>query len=364
MTRARPATVKIQDVDESRDSVPIRGALSSYGADYPVDGLVSRLTSGDIVIPTFDPQSEAEIQTEGFQRGFVWKKKQCDRFVESLLLGFPVPGIFLFKQDDGRLLVLDGQQRLRTIAAFYEGRLKGKPFELENVQRELKSLTFESLSASQRRRLADSVIHATIIRQDAPGAPISGIYHIFERLNTGGTPLQPQEIRAALYHGGLLALIRELNENADWRSLIGAKSPRHKDQELILRFFAMKHQRGSYARPMKDFLNLYLDQNDSARPQRLRKLGDEFRAVVAALSASIGRTALRLERTVNAAFADSVMVGLSLRLDARPISPARIKSAIESLTSNAHFLTAVKRATSDEESVKVRMDLAIKAFGK
>ena len=107
----------VADIDETSEIIPFRYTITSYGADYPVDGLVKRLKSHDIVIPTFDPESESSGSLEGFQRRFVWTKPQSDKFIESLLLGLPVPGIFLVKQADGRLLVLDGQQRLRTLAS-------------------------------------------------------------------------------------------------------------------------------------------------------------------------------------------------------------------------------------------------------
>jgi Protein of unknown function DUF262 len=111
----------VADVDETSEIIPFRYAITSYGADYPVDGLVKRLQPQDIVIPTFDPETESSGSLEGFQRRFVWTTSQSDKFIESLLLGLPVPGIFLVKQPDGKLLVLDGQQRLRTLQAFYGG---------------------------------------------------------------------------------------------------------------------------------------------------------------------------------------------------------------------------------------------------
>ena len=110
----------VDDADEQEEKSPYRYAITAYGADYPVDALVKRIDSGDIIVPTFDPVVQLG-DIEGFQRQFIWKKTQSDRFIESLLLGFPVPGIFLVTRDDGRLLVLDGQQRLRTLQGFIRG---------------------------------------------------------------------------------------------------------------------------------------------------------------------------------------------------------------------------------------------------
>src|ERR1051326_2959499 len=84
--------------------------IDSYGADYPVDAFVKRLESGDMRIPVY-------------QRDFVWTKGQSSRFVESLLLGLPVPAVFLAKDaSDNRMLIVDGQQRLLSLEAFYAGK--------------------------------------------------------------------------------------------------------------------------------------------------------------------------------------------------------------------------------------------------
>src|SRR5262249_53984864 len=158
-----------------------------------------------------------------------WKKQQADRFIESLLLGLPVPGIFLVKEESGRHLVLDGHQRLQTLLRFYSNDWEGGAFALENVQDRFKNRTYVQLEATDRRRLDDSVIHATIVRQDEPSQDQSSIYLVFERLNSGGTSLHPQEIRVALYHGPFADLLTSLNDHASWRALFGRKSRRLKD---------------------------------------------------------------------------------------------------------------------------------------
>jgi hypothetical protein len=84
------------------------------GQDFDVVGLIRRLQNDDILIPTFGHE-DVRIETAGFQRSFVWNRPQMDKFIESILLGYPIPGIFLVKQPDKRYLVLDGQQRLSTL---------------------------------------------------------------------------------------------------------------------------------------------------------------------------------------------------------------------------------------------------------
>lgn len=103
------------------------------GQDFDINGLVRRLNNEDIVVPSFGHHDE-RIVSAGFQRGFVWRRPQMDRFIESILLGYPIPGIFLVRQSDRRYLVLDGQQRLKTLQFFHEGEFEGKEFVLEMLQ--------------------------------------------------------------------------------------------------------------------------------------------------------------------------------------------------------------------------------------
>src|SRR5439155_24071146 len=104
-----PNADDVQDlaqVEDEEATTDLRYQISSYGADYPVDGLVKRLRSGDIELPRF-------------QREFVWPVTQSSKFIESLLLGLPVPAIFLSKDPETqKLLVIDGQQRLKSLLFF------------------------------------------------------------------------------------------------------------------------------------------------------------------------------------------------------------------------------------------------------
>ena len=105
----RDDTMTQQTYDEPYDELldyPSRYTITTYGADFPVDALVDRMNSGEILLP-------------GFQRGYVWKHGRASRFIESLLVGLPVPAIFLWKNDEGRFVVIDGKQRLETLRQFY-----------------------------------------------------------------------------------------------------------------------------------------------------------------------------------------------------------------------------------------------------
>src|SRR4051794_19561544 len=124
--------------------------ISSYGADYTVDTLVKRMRAGVFKVPPF-------------QRAFVWTLKHSSKFIESLLMGLPVPGIFLYKEaETNEHLVIDGQQRLRTLQMFYDGIFNDKhKFRLVGVREPWLNKSYDDLDTADILKLDDSVVHAT-----------------------------------------------------------------------------------------------------------------------------------------------------------------------------------------------------------
>jgi len=355
----------VLDVNPEEEVIQTSYDITAYGADYPVDGLVKRMDQGDIVVPSFDPAYPGEGEVRGFQRRFVWSRPQMDKFIESLLLGLPVPGIFLVREKSNVLIVLDGQQRLRTLQAFYSGVHEGREYRLKHAQIPFTGLTYRELDDEDRRRLNDSVIHATVLRQEHPVGSQDAVYSIFERLNTGGSPLQPQEIRVALYAGPFLRLISELNSNRDWRALYGRKSDRFKDQELILRVLALYETSDTYERPVKGFLNHYLAANRNREDDGTRAMAERFSEASRLIRQNIGSKAFRPVRALNAAVLDALMVGVMRRLDRGPMTNNKgMRPAYERLIKQERFSLATTSSTAAEDSVSDRLKAATAAFAR
>lgn len=339
----------IEDPRDGDDEIGgiIRYSISSYGADMPVDGIVDRLKREDIFIPPF-------------QREFVWTHTQASRFIESLLIGLPVPGIFMFKEPDSRkLMVVDGQQRLRTLQCFHDGILRGREFSLLGVSEEFSGKTYRSLADEDRRDLDDSILHATIFQQDHPGDDRSSIYSIFERLNTGGIPLQPQEIRACVYRGKLNELLSRLAENQHWKRVYGPASVRKKDEEIILRFFALYYSLEEYERPMKKFLNDFMENHRDLDDDLSAQFRSRFEGTIATVAEVLESGALRPERNLNVSVADAVLVGLAHRLDHGPIQdPDALRTAHERLLETLRREELYTSGTTSKERVRKRIELA------
>lgn len=323
------------------------------------------MTRGDIIIPTFGEELEIDdpIETARFQRPFVWTKTQMDRFIESLLLGYPIPGIFLVQQTDRRYLVLDGQQRLRTLAAFYEGIINKKEFSLQSVAQPFRGLTYKTLSKEQKRELDNTFIQATIVQTDGSTESLDAVYQVFERLNSGGTQLTPHEIRIALYAGPLVEWLDTLNSCAEWRSVYGAPARHLRDQELVLRIIALLVTPGTYRRPLKKYLNDFMAEHRYLEDLDVQGVERRFTRAALLIADGPGGDSLRPGGTaINAALTEAVFVGLMRRLEAGDIDSAAAAAGMARLLKERELTVAIGRATADEESVRKRLALATKAF--
>ena len=204
---------------------PLRFNITYYGADYPIDSLINRLRDGSISVPQF-------------QRGYIWDHEQASKFIESILLGLPIPNIFLAKDNKrGNLIIIDGQQRLKSLLYFYDGQFPdGKEFKLKNISHQYENKSYKNLSEEDKFYFMNYTIHAMIIAEPENS---NRIFHLFERLNTSGTPLTNQEIRNAIYHGPLTKLLDELSQSIEWRRLYNQIEKRMYPQEFNIKVFCL-----------------------------------------------------------------------------------------------------------------------------
>jgi uncharacterized protein with ParB-like and HNH nuclease domain len=202
-----------------------------------------------------------------------------------------------------------------------------------------------------------------VIKQESPDDNDTSVFHVFERLNSGGRKLNAQEIRVALYHGALLELIDELNELESWSEIYGKVSNRLKDKELILRFLAMYHNFENYERPMLEFLNKFAKKYRNPGDEFLGKCKHIFTDTCELMFEAMGRKSFRPERSMNAAVFDSIMVGLSKRIGSGElIDLESVKSVYLSLLEDSDFQKATSYSTADETNVHFRMLASIDAF--
>lgn len=211
-----------------------------------------------------------------YQRAFRWSEGKESRFIESLVLGMPIPPLFVIELDDSKYELIDGLQRLSSYFHF-RGELDLDIFERHFVKgtglvlrecdivKELNGLDHDHLPAAMQIRLKRHFIRVEVIRKDSDQRLR---YHMFKRLNTGGENLSEQEIRnctVRLLEGGaaFMRFLQELSAAPDFRlctdNLTEEARQLRFDQELVLRFFAFKNNRDEYEHDVSDFMTDYME---------------------------------------------------------------------------------------------------------
>lgn len=331
--------------------------ILTYPADYTLEVLVDKWRKHQVVIPRF-------------QRRFVWSQVQSSKLIESFLLGLPVPAIFLYSDPTtSELLVVDGQQRLKTIAYFFEGFFgdeeegKRAVFRLTGLEEHSPYFgrTYNDLAEADPAafaKLNDSVLRSFVVKQLDP-ADDTSIYHIFERLNTGGTLLHPQEIRNCIHQGPFNDLLIELNDLPAWRSVYGRPRPdkRQRDVELILRFLGLLHESDGYDKPMKDFLNKFMRKHRYAPGSVLDDFGRAFIDTTNTIVEELGEKPFHIWAGLNAAVYDSVYVAFGRNLNGRHVI-SDLYGRYEALLLDDSYLTWVGSSTTDKDVVQGRLDTA------
>lgn len=330
LTNEEVAESNEEDVNGSADII-------YYTTEFDLMSLIQRINDEEIIVPSFiknkkisNEQSDKE-GLKNFQRGFVWTLKQKQNLIDSILKGYPTPGIFLVFQKDETFLVLDGQQRLTTIMQFREGEFSVDTSSIQDVgftvEDKYTAYKYSDLDKVLRRKFNNYRVGATVISDILPKSSGENldtspnvedfIYSIFGRLNSGGTQLTPHEIRIAVYSGKLADEINNLNVNEKWRALYkGELQKRSRDHELISRIIAMYLTRDDYRGGQKEYLNKFyrIYRNlDSAEVQRAIKKFEQAIDIIHPLGPSLFRTPGT--SNVNAAWTEALVASIMVVLD-------------------------------------------------
>lgn len=276
---------------EQTEELLVEGENEAIENDGYIDEYDLTATPNDFNVMTINSFIAAgAIQIPGFQRNFVWDIKKASKLIESLLLGLPVPQLFLYESGRNKFLVIDGQQRMMSIFYFIKKRFPRKekraeirkifaehdnipdeildnddyfqPFKLSlSKNSDHKKSKFHGLNYSTlgdyKTQLDLRPIRNIVVKQNSPKDDDSSIYEIFNRLNSGGVNLKLQEIRGCLYHSHFYLMLAKLNYNPVWREVLNMENLdlHMKDVELLLRCIAMGHEYRAYKPSLANFLN-------------------------------------------------------------------------------------------------------------
>lgn len=361
--------------------------------EYDITTSPRDLTPANIV----DMIDAGIIEIPLFQRNFVWDIKKASRLVESLILGLPVPELFFYSDGDENTTykIIDGQQRLLSIYFFVKGRFPKNSDSRMAVRDSIKSSELDGILAdnkifkdfvlvlnnkddnnksryhshkfltldkdSQIKFRLRRYLRTVVVRQNKPDDNSSSMFEIFNRLNTGGTPLNHQEIRASLFYCKFYTMIVNLNEEDKWRELFGKVSQdlRSNDIELILRSFALLQEGDEYAPKMVSFLNDFSKKSKFFNEKHINYLQNIFMSFIDSCSELGDRAFFRNNRFSKTLF-ESVFVAVCQQsFNNKSIVTGKIeKESFEKLKNDKRFIEYLMSGSASKDSITQRIKLA------
>lgn len=341
--------LEIEETEESGESEQepkLEYEIMNYPADITLGGYVTHWDNNELIVPDF-------------QRKYVWDRIRASKLVESFLIGLPVPGTFLYKQKSkSGFLIIDGQQRITSVVRFIKGTFDETVFRLKNVHPKYEGKSFSDLTEDDQFKLKGAVLRATIIQQINPLDDTS-IYQVFERLNTGGVNLNPMEVRQCVAYGPFVETLKVMNEDVNWRLILGQAKPdkRLRDVELVLRCIALSENGASYEKPMKGFLNKYMEKN-RVQDADFSEIKSNFSSSSKFVLDSLGGKPFHIRGRLNYGAMDSVMVAAL-----KGLRPSDIAARFAAMLKDSAYMESITYNTSDESVVQQRMSLACKYLG-
>ena len=340
--------------------------LNSWGADLSFRELITMYEEKELVKPEL-------------QRKYVWDKTEASRFIDSLLLGLPVPSIFLANTTDDKKLIVDGYQRIMTVNDFVLGiwSTDNKVFKLINsdkINKKWRGKAFAELADQEQRRIKSTTIHAIIFEQKKPEGSDTSLYQIFERINTSGRSLMPQEIRNCVYQGKFNTLLFELNKNTKWRKLFGElnEDSRMKDLEFILRFFALaapeikKMEKGAIS--LKKYLNEFMGSDNSKNEEHLNRREVTFGKVIDFIDKYFGENAFynlqgtdmtTIRKRFYPTVFDSISIATSIAIENGFSSNGSLEEKRIRLLKDTEYRKCISEGTMKVEHIQGRIERAL-----
>lgn len=316
----------------------------------------------EILVQKYNKNIESdtnELFVPDYQRDFVWDETRQSKLIESLILGLPIPIIFVAENGDGRLEIVDGSQRIRTLSAYLNNDLELKDLEKLPL---LNGLKFNELHISRQRKFNNTPIRMVVLSENTTDEVKNDI---FERINRGSDLLFNMEKRKGIYRGDFCDFIyNECAKLSLWNKLAPLSKvvqKRQEHEELILRFFALSDNYPNYKTNYKGisrYLDEYMDKknksfSDSEKKEKLDKLKEVLSFVNKNFKCGFLKNTS--QQGVSRVFFEAISVGSFLALEENP--KLTLVNTAE-LLDNQNFKTIIKSRykTHEPENILQRIN--------
>jgi len=350
-----------EDEEDQRDYPSINESVNIKEDKYSIFEYLRKLKKGDIML------------SPDFQRHVVWKPEQKSKFIESVLMGLPLPPIYLKKDSDTKYIVVDGLQRSSTLRDFMEGKLvlTGLEPEDKNILNNATVDTLDDLKDGLRARIEDRQLFVYVME---PSVPMSVVYDVFNRINTGGTQLSRQEIRNCIFQGRSTLMLKTIAEDKTFKDSIdhGIQELRMKDREAVLRClaFVVLNYELDYDGSMDKFMEKAMTKINKMPQSKSDDLERCTLNVFSLTSKIFGDANFRIPTDytrgrINIAVMESVFncfYQKKNRISINSTQKQKLTMAFKNLLADERFLGAVRWSTGSMSQVKTRFRLAHDAF--
>lgn len=334
--------------------------------DTPLSNISTNIDIADIPYTIYEYLRQINkgrvILNPDFQRNLVWKNVQKSMFIESILLNYPIQPIYLNERKDSTFVVIDGLQRSSTLLSFFNNELS-----LEGLKSlpEFNGKTYRELPERMQTRIEDKKL---TIFQLKPSTPLSVVYDLFYRINTGGTQLNKQEIRNCIYIGKSTDLLKSLAKEEIFKRAIdfGVSSNRMRDREIILRYLSFKwfDYKSMYTGDLSEYLENAMKRINEYSDEKINEMKIDFLETMRKANALWGNTCFRIPTpctrgSINTSVFESVSLFLSTKsCELLSRNKNKLMLNYEHLLANDSYLDSVISATSSKYKVFTRIKLA------
>lgn len=330
------------------------------------DGAFYNLEMAEVPYTIFEylrkiTQKKIIVQPD-FQRLLVWTDEQKSRFIESVLMNFPIPPMYLNETIDAKYMIIDGLQRTTALGLFYNN--KHKLSGLKTLKG-FNDKFYEDLPDTLQTKFEDKKLTIFAL---SPKTPMHVIYDLFNRINTGGTQLNRQEVRNCIYIGESTKLLKELSEKPFFKTAIGngIKPTRMKDREAILRYLAFRwfNYEDGYKGDMSVFIEEAMKGINNMKEDKILEISNDFKNVMEWSFMIWGRRNFRIPTpstrgSINVAILESVCNYLSKKGRAFiERNQDALSNNFDKLVLNNQYIEAVSTSTGNRNKVLDRFRIA------
>lgn len=319
--------------------------------------------------------SSLDVQPS-YQRGYVWDDTRASGLIESLLINIPIPVCYFAEEETGKYTVVDGHQRLYSIWRYVSNLF---PLQGLRTLTEFNTRKFKDLNEREQRLIIGRSIRCIVITQESHPEIR---FEVFHRLNTGAMVATDQEIRNAIYRGDLNNLIKSLADSKQWLDVLAKKKldKRMRDEELILRLFAVHDNYLAYQAPLRTFLNNYAESKtfklENGRRKRIGLDNDEKGRLTTLFTSTMDKAldvfkdhAFRAyiddqwERQVNRALFDAVTLVFARLPHEQLVAKADdIEAMLKGLFETNEFMKAISGSKAHRTAFATRIKIFSKAM--